>query len=275
MAASALNWAVKEMLKRYDIFSENLVRNLDGYNALAAQDDNDLEKMPRIVIIVDELADLMQVASSEVEEAIFRLAQLARAAGMHLVIATQRPDVKVITGTIKANIPCRVAFSVNQFVDSKTILDGGGAEHLLGNGDMLYKTTGKPIRLQGAFVDDKEVENICNSIMVDDIEYDDEVINDVRTIEKETIGGGSSGGGNPLGDEFDNLLGDAVKVIYDMEKASTSMVQRKLRVGYNRAGRIMDDLERLGIVGPPDGSKPREILVTFGTANDIISGNNN
>lgn len=269
LAASALNWAVKEMMKRYDIFAENGVRNLDAYNKLA-KTVSKLKPMPRIVIIVDELADLMQVASAEVEDAIYRLAQLARAAGMHLVIATQRPDVKVITGTIKANIPCRVAFAVNQLVDSRTILDGSGAEHLLGNGDMLFKFGGKPIRLQGAFVADKEVEKVCKFLKAEGVTYDNNVIEDVKKIEKQASG--ERTGSGVTDDEFDNLLPDAVKVIFDNEKASTSMVQRKLRVGYNRAARIIDDLERLGVLGPPDGSKPREILVTYGTANQIISG---
>jgi len=273
LAASALNWAVKEMMKRYDIFAENGVRNLDGYNKLA-QNKSNLETMPRIVIIVDELADLMQVASAEVEDAIYRLAQLARAAGMHLVIATQRPDVKVITGTIKANIPCRVAFSVNQLVDSRTILDGSGAEHLLGNGDMLFKFSGKPIRLQGAFVDDKEVEKVCEFLKAEGVTYDNNVIEDVKKIEKQTHSESGGSGGNGLGSEFDTLLPDAVKVVYDHEKASTSMVQRKLRIGYNRAARIMDDLERLGVVAQAEGSKPREILVAYGTAMQIVSGDN-
>ena len=271
MAASALNWAVKEMLKRYDIFAENGVRNLESYNKLAEAKANNLEPFPRIVIIVDELADLMQVASAEVEDAIYRLAQLARAAGMHLVIATQRPDVKVITGTIKANIPCRVAFSVNQLVDSRTILDGSGAEHLLGNGDMLFKFGGKPMRLQGAFVADKEVEKVCDFLKAEGVTYDNNVIEDVKKIEKQSQ---SSSGGDDgdFGSEFDNLLPDAVKVIYDNEKASTSMVQRKLRIGYNRAARIIDDLERLGVLGPADGSKPRDIMVTYGTAMQIVDG---
>lgn len=268
LAASALNWAVKEMTDRYDVFARESVRNLDGYNQLAKRKDNDLKHLPRIVIIVDELADLMQVASAEVENAIYRLAQLARAAGMHLVIATQRPDVKVITGTIKANIPCRIAFSVNQLVDSRTILDESGAQHLLGNGDMLFKFGGKPIRLQGAFVADKEVEKICEFLRAEGVTYDNNVIENVKKIEKQTI---SNGNGDDLGSEFDNLLPDAVKVIYDNEKASTSMIQRKLRVGYNRAARIMDDLERLGVVGPSEGSKAREILVSYGTAMQIIS----
>jgi len=217
---------------------------------------------------------LMQVASAEVEDAIYRLAQLARAAGMHLVIATQRPDVKVITGTIKANIPCRVAFSVNQLVDSRTILDGSGAEHLLGNGDMLFKFSGKPIRLQGAFVDDKEVEKVCEFLKAEGVTYDNNVIEDVKKIEKQTHSESGGSGGNGLGSEFDTLLPDAVKVVYDHEKASTSMVQRKLRIGYNRAARIMDDLERLGVVAQAEGSKPREILVAYGTAMQIVSGDN-
>ena len=272
LAASALNWAVKEMLKRYDIFAENGVRNLESYNKLAESKSNNLEHFPRIVIIVDELADLMQVASAEVEDAIYRLAQLARAAGMHLVIATQRPDVKVITGTIKANIPCRVAFSVNQLVDSRTIIDGSGAEHLLGNGDMLFKFGGKPMRLQGAFVADKEVEKVCEYLKAEGVVYDDNVIEDVKKIEKQSQG--SPGGMSDSENDFDDLLPDALKVIYDNEKASTSMVQRKLRVGYNRAARIIDDLERLGVLGPPDGSKPREIMVTYGTAMQIVNGEN-
>ncbi|MBN2880089.1 MAG: DNA translocase FtsK [Clostridia bacterium] len=271
MAASALNWAVKEMMKRYDIFAESGVRNLEAYNKLAATKGSGLKPFPSIVIIVDELADLMQVASAEVEDAIYRLAQLARAAGMHLVIATQRPDVKVITGTIKANIPCRVAFSVNQLVDSRTILDGSGAEHLLGNGDMLFKFGGKPIRLQGAFVADKEVEKVCDFLRAEGVKYDDTVIEDVKKIEQQSQDGPGSFSGES-GDGFDRLMPDAVKVIYENDKTSTSFVQRKLRIGYNRAASIMDDLERVGVLGPAEGSSPREIIVTYGTAMQIVSG---
>jgi len=271
MAASALNWAVKEMMKRYDIFAENGVRNLEAYNKLAATKSSKLKPFPSIVIIVDELADLMQVASAEVEDAIYRLAQLARAAGMHLVIATQRPDVKVITGTIKANIPCRVAFSVNQLVDSRTILDGSGAEHLLGNGDMLFKFSGKPMRLQGAFVADKEVEKVCKFLRAEGVKYDDTVIEDVKKIEQQSHDGPGSFSGES-GDGFDRLMPDAVKVIYENDKTSTSFVQRKLRIGYNRAASIMDDLERVGVLSPAEGSSPREIIVTYGTAMQIVTG---
>lgn len=258
-AAGALSWAVTEMMKRYDMFSEAKVRDIKGYNAAASE--KGLKPMPQIVIIIDELADLMMVAPNEVEDSICRLAQLARAAGMHLVIATQRPSVNVITGIIKANIPSRIAFAVSSQVDSRTILDMSGAEKLLGRGDMLYHPVGsaKPKRIQGAFVSDAEVEKLVtfvknNACAHYNHDIDEHIAKHEQTEhEKAEI--------NDPGDN-DELLPKAIDIIMELGQASTSMIQRKLSVGYARAGRIMDQMEERGIVGPSEGSKPRQILLT-------------
>ena len=258
-AAGALSWAVTEMMKRYDMFSEAKVRDIKGYNSIAAE--KGLHQMPQIVIIIDELADLMMVAPNEVEDSICRLAQLARAAGMHLVIATQRPSVNVITGIIKANIPSRIAFAVSSQVDSRTILDMSGAEKLLGRGDMLYHPVGsaKPKRIQGAFVSDAEVEKLVtfvknNACAHYNHDIDEHIAKHEQTEhEKAEI--------NDPGDN-DELLPKAIDIIMELGQASTSMIQRKLSVGYARAGRIMDQMEERGIVGPSEGSKPRQILLT-------------
>ena len=221
-----------------------------------------LTKMPQIVIVIDELADLMMAAPKDVEEAICRLAQMARAAGMHLVIATQRPSVDVITGLIKANIPSRIAFAVKSQTDSRTILDTGGAEKLLGKGDMLFSPIGttKPIRVQGCFVDDVEIENIINFIKKNKVvEYDEDVL---RQIENSAIAENGNEGDNNDGD-YDPMLDDAVKCVVEAGQASTSMLQRRFRVGYARAGRLIDEMEQLGIVGPHEGSKPRQVLMTY------------
>lgn len=255
-AAGALNWAVNEMTRRYDLFNTNAVRNIEGYNDLKVKGKIE-EKLPYIVVVVDELADLMMVAAGEVESYIARLAQMARAAGMHLVIATQRPSVDVITGVIKANIPSRISFAVSSYVDSKTILDQGGAEKLLGKGDMLYSPMGshKPKRVQGAFITEEEVEAIVAHIKVreDEVRYDESII---EHIEK----GGSAGGGDD--DEADELFEEAVRVVLEYNQASTSFLQRRMRIGYNRAARIMDDLEQKGVISGPDGAKPRRVLWT-------------
>ena len=253
-AAGALNWAVNEMTRRYQSFADHGVRNIEGFNEIAKK-KKDLQSLPYIVIIVDELADLMMVSANEVEDYIARLAQMARAAGMHLVIATQRPSVDVITGVIKANIPSRISFAVSSAIDSRTILDSGGAEKLLGKGDMLYYPVGeqKPKRIQGAFISEEEVEAIVSRIKVhkDKLAYDEEIINHIE----------KGKGDSDLGDEGDELYRDAVKVVVENQQASTSFLQRKMRIGYNRAARIMDELEERGVISERDGSKPRQVLL--------------
>ena len=263
-AAGALNWAVSEMLGRYKLFADNSVRDINGYNRLAEeQPDRNLAKMPQIVIIIDELADLMIAAQNEVEDAICRLAQMARAAGMHLVIATQRPSVDVITGVIKANIPSRIAFAVSSQVDSRTILDSGGAEKLLGKGDMLFFPVGaaKPTRIQGCFVSDKEVEKVVSFIKGSQTaDYDDQILEE---IERQAAAAEKSGGGNGGGfDAEDEMLPAAIECVVETGQASTSLLQRKLKLGSARAARIVDEMESRGIVGPYEGSKPRQVLIT-------------
>ena len=255
-AAASLNWAVQEMTQRYRKFADMNVRDIRGYNtAVKEQPELELETLPQIVIIIDELADLMMVASKEVEEAICRLAQMARAAGLHLVIATQRPSVDVITGLIKANIPSRLAFAVSSGTDSRTILDMVGAEKLLGKGDMLFCPMGasKPTRIQGAFVSDKEVETIVAAVRVN-ASYDEDLI--------ETVSGGSVGGTTGEDDELDEILPEAISFVVDKQKASISMLQRAFRIGFNRAARLMEAMYARGIVGPDEGSKPRKVLIT-------------
>lgn len=261
-AAGALNWAVGEMLKRYKVFADNSVRDLKGYNILA-QTREDLNPLPQIVIIIDELADLMMVAPNEIEDSICRLAQMARAAGMHLVIATQRPSVDVITGIIKANIPSRIAFAVSSQVDSRTIIDSSGAEKLLGRGDMLFCPIGaqKPTRVQGCFVSDKEVENVVafikNSYQSD---YDDEIS---EAIEKLVVIEKKKGHNSAVGEsERDEMFMSAVECAVENGEISTSFLQRKLKLGYSRAARLIDEMENQGIVGPKEGSKPRKTLIS-------------
>ena len=261
-AAGALSWAVTEMQKRYKLFADYNVRNLTGFNELAKKTDG-IDPLPQIVIIIDELADLMMVAAKDVEEAICRLAQLARAAGMHLVIATQRPSVDIITGVIKANIPSRIAFAVSSQVDSRTILDGSGAEKLLGRGDMLFSAYGspKPIRVQGCFVSDKEVEDVVafikNEIKAD---YDETIIEEIE--KNAPVQKGESGSGSSTIDGSDEMIDKAIEVLVDAGQASTSYLQRRLKLGYARAARIMDELEQMGIIGPSEGAKPRAVLMT-------------
>jgi len=254
-AAGALNWAVQEMTNRYRLFAENSVRDIKGYNFLLKERGQD-GILPQVVIIIDELADLMMVAPGEVEDSICRLAQMARAAGMHLVIATQRPSVDVITGLIKANIPSRIAFAVSSQVDSRTILDMAGAEKLLGRGDMLFSPVGeqKPIRVQGAFISDREVEAVVSHVKAGmEVEYDEEVLSKIdKSAELD----------QPEQSDEDELLPQAIDLVMEMGQASTSLIQRKLKVGYARAARILDQMEEQGIVGPPEGSKPRKVLVT-------------
>lgn len=263
-ASGALGWAVTEMEKRYKLFAENDVRNLEGYNHLAEMSD-DMTKMPHIVIIIDELADLMMTAPKEVEDSICRIAQKARAAGMHLIIATQRPSVDVVTGLIKANVPTRIAFAVSSQIDSRTILDMGGAEKLLGKGDMLFCPVGsnKPTRIQGCFVSDEEVERVVEFVKNGkSAEYDKSVSD---TIESMAAANNKDKGGksdsNSDGDR-DPMIEKAVECIIDAGQASTSLLQRRLKLGYARAARIIDELEVMGIVGPYEGAKPRQVLIS-------------
>lgn len=252
-ASQALKKVVSEMERRYDLFSHTGTRNIEGYNAHIQKVNDQTEekhpKLPYIVVIVDELADLMMVASSDVEDSITRLAQMARAAGIHLIIATQRPSVDVLTGVIKANIPSRIAFAVSSAIDSRTILDMGGAERLLGRGDMLFLPAGasKPKRVQGAFLSDQEVEAVVHFVIEQQkAQYQEEMI----PTEEETIL-----------EETDDLYDEAVQLVVNMQTASVSMLQRRFRIGYSRAARIVDQMEQRGIVGPPEGSKPRQVLV--------------
>lgn len=254
-AAFALNWAVDEMEKRYLAFAENHVRDLKGYNKKMVEEGREDEKLPKILIIVDELADLMMVASKEIEEYIARLAQKARAAGMHLILATQRPSVDVITGTIKANIPSRIAFAVASSVDSRTILDMGGAEKLLGKGDMLFYPSKypKPKRIQGALISDSEVERVVDFVKNN---------NEIKTSLESKIEKAIEDKKIKVDDEKDPLFKEAVELVVNDEQASISYIQRKLKVGYSRAGRIVDQMEEMGIIGPHEGSKPRKLLKT-------------
>lgn len=249
-AQFSLNWAVQEMERRYQLFAKNNVKDMQSYNEL----DTISEKMPQIVIIIDELADLMMVAATEVEDAICRLAQMARAAGMHLIVATQRPSVDVITGTIKANIPSRISFQVSSQIDSRTILDMSGAEKLLGKGDMLYypSNLSKPIRVQGAFVSDKEVKSVCDFIRNQgEANYNQEAVESITT----------NNTSQSMQDDKDELYNDAVKLVVADGQASISYLQRKLKIGYSRAARIVDQMEEMGVVSGYDGSKPRKVLI--------------
>ena len=265
-AAGALSWAVAEMDKRYALFAEKGVRNLAGYNAYAVSEN--LPKMPQIVIIIDELSDLMMAASNEVEDSICRLAQKARAAGMHLIVATQRPSVDVITGLIKANIPSRIAFAVKSQIDSRTIIDTQGAEKLLGNGDMLYCPVGlsKPVRVQGSYLSDEEIERVINHVTSQgEVKYDDEVIqeierNAVKDDKKKSADIAIDSTGQ--GEDGDEMIPKAIEVVIEQGMASTTLLQRKLKLGYARAARIIDELSEKGIVGPYEGSKPRKVLIT-------------
>ncbi len=269
-ASAALNWAVIEMMERYQKFAELEVRDIKGYNervADAAKQGLEEEKykhLPQIVIIVDELADLMMVAPGEVEDSICRLAQLARAAGIHLVIATQRPSVNVITGLIKANIPSRIAFAVSSAIDSRTILDGAGAEKLLGKGDMLFFPSGysKPVRVQGAFVSDREVSAVVEFLKSNNegSAYNTEISEKISNMP--TGGNDSSGANSGNANGYDEYFADAGKLIIEKDKASIGMLQRAYKIGFNRAARIMDQLAEAGVVGPEEGTKPRKVLMS-------------
>ena len=262
-AAGALAWAVQEMDNRYNVFAQKGVRDLKGYNALAEKEEG-MGKFPQIVIIIDELADLMMVAAKEVEDSICRLAQKARAAGMHLIIATQRPSVDVITGIIKANVPSRIAFSVSSQVDSRTILDQVGAEKLLGKGDMLFYPSGasKPSRVQGAFVSDEEVEKIVSFVKSNgEATYSEDILESIENSNK-TDKELSAEAGDP-DDDTDPFLMEAIEVVVETGQASTSFIQRRFKVGYARAGRIIDQMEERGVISGYQGSKPRQVLMTM------------
>ena len=264
-AAGALGWAVSEMEKRYQLFAENRVRDIKGFNKLV-ETRPDLHRMHQIVIFIDELSDLMMVSPKEVEDSICRLAQLARAAGIHLVVATQRPSVDVITGIIKANIPSRIALSVSSQVDSRTILDTGGAEQLLGNGDMLFSPVGasNATRVQGCFISEEEVARVVEHIKSQSqAEYNEETMKEIET--KAAAAESAKKKAVEEEDEdsrWDPVLNDAVELVVTAGQASTSMLQTRLRLGYNRARRVIDQLEEKGVIGPQDGSKPRAVLMT-------------
>ncbi|MCR4748122.1 MAG: DNA translocase FtsK, partial [Clostridiales bacterium] len=265
-ASGALAWAVKEMLNRYKLFSENNVRDITGYNELSALDP-DKNPMPQIVIFIDEFADLMMAAAKDVEDSVCRLAQMARAAGMHLVIATQSPRVDVITGLIKANIPSRLALKVSNGTDSRIILDMMGAEKLLGNGDMLFNPVGasNPTRIQGCYVPDSEIKSVIEFIKEQsEASYNESVLEEIDRHASAAEGGKKSGGINgPEGeDDGDVLLPQATEAVVMAGQASTTLIQRKLKVGYARAARIIDELEERGVIGPFEGSKPRQVLIT-------------
>lgn len=267
-AAGALHWAVAEMTDRYNKFAEYGVRDIKGYNKKVAsiadiEDENKPQKMPQIIVIVDELADLMMVAPGDVEDAICRLAQLARAAGIHLIIATQRPSVNVITGLIKANMPSRIAFAVTSGVDSRTILDMNGAEKLLGKGDMLFypQNFSRPLRVQGAFVSDKEVADVVAWIIEKNgqVSYNPDIEQKVQNQESSMNGSGFTSSA----DERDTYFKEAGRFLIEKEKGSIGMLQRSFKIGFNRAARIMDQLEEAGVVGPEEGTKPRRVLMTM------------
>ncbi|WP_443715516.1 DNA translocase FtsK, partial [Ruminococcus bromii] len=296
-AAGALAWAVNEMLQRYKIFSEYDCKDIDSYNSLIEKNMNYMEqnppvvneegeevqpvlevnglpvakeKMSRVVIAIDELADLMMAAPSEVEDSICRLAQMARAAGMHLILATQRPTVNVITGLIKANVPSRISLKVSSNTDSRTILDTGGGEKLIGRGDMLFLPVGapKPIRVQGCYASDEEIEGVTHYIKkAYSAQYNSEIEEKIKRIAAEEIAQGKkSGDSDSASDEgldVDSKMEEAIKCVIEAGQASTSLLQRRLKVGYARAGRMIDDMEQMGVVGPHQGSKPRDVLMTY------------
>ena len=266
-AAAALSWAVVEMTSRYKIFSEVGAKDLASFNQKMRAQKEEESVLPQIVIIIDELADLMLVASKQVQETVQRIAQLGRAAGIHLIVATQRPSVDVITGVIKANIPARIAFAVSSGYDSKTILDAGGAEKLVGKGDMLYSPKGgvKPIRVQGTFVSEEDVNAVIDSIkeQVEENDYSQEVIDSIN-----------NGGSFEMDDDADELLPEAIEFVVQAGQASVSMLQRRFRIGYNRSARIVDQMEERGIVGPQDGARPRKVLITEDEWQQMQNGQN-
>ena len=270
-AAGSLQWAVTEMMRRYRMMADAGVRDLESYNKQARMSaDDEFEPMPQIVVVIDELADLMLVAAKEVEESICRIAQMGRASGIHLVIATQRPSADVITGLMKANIPSRIAFAVASAMESRIILDTAGAEKLVGRGDMLYAPLGegKPKRVQGCFISSEEIERVVNFVKENgETDYDESVIDKINAAVAEKEKGSAKGGGNAApdqnaADDVDELLPAAIDVVMETGQASVSMLQRRLKLGYSRAARIVDEMETRGIVGPFEGSKPRQLLIT-------------
>ena len=269
-AAGSLQWAVAEMMRRYKAMSDMGVRDLESYNSIMENQEDDGKKLPQVVVIIDELADLMLVAAKEVEESICRIAQMGRAAGIHLIIATQRPSADVITGLMKANIPSRIAFAVASAMESRIILDTQGAEKLVGRGDMLYAPigNGKPKRVQGCFVSDPEVEAVANYVKSKfTTDYDKEIMEEIERKAAQTgskTAAATAADPEPNSDELDGdeMLPQAVDVILETKQASVSMLQRRLKLGYARAARIVDEMEEKGIVGPFQGSKPRDILIT-------------
>ena len=267
-AAGSLQWAVTEMLRRYKLMSDAGVRDLESYNSIM-ESEEDGQKLPQVIVIIDELADLMLVAAKEVEDSICRIAQMGRASGMHLIIATQRPSADVITGLMKANIPSRIAFSVASAMESRIILDTQGAEKLVGKGDMLYAPIGcgKPLRVQGCFVTDSEVEAVAGYVKDHYVaDYNQQVLEEIEKKAQQTgkNGKGTAPEAEPNDEELegDEMLPAAVDVILETGQASVSMLQRRLKLGYARAARIVDEMEEKGIVGPFQGSKPRAILIT-------------
>ena len=252
------------MLKRYKLFSAAGARDLETYNRHARESEEDLQVFPQLVIVIDELADLMMIAKTEVEESICRIAQMGRAAGVHLVVATQRPSADVITGLMKANIPSRIALSVASSMESRIIMDTMGAEKLVGNGDMLYKPIGvnKPTRIQGTFVSDDERDQVIAFLQEHGTaQYDDAVDNFIESAASDEKGESATSSGSANSD-YDEMFGDAVNVVLDLGQASTSVLQRKLKLGYSRAARLIDQLEEAGVVGQFEGSKPRQVLIS-------------
>jgi len=265
-ANSALRWAVSEMERRFRVLQEGGRRDISSYNKKVSQSEDDSERLPYIVLVIDELADLMATYGRDVETSIVRLAQMARAVGIHLIVSTQRPSVEVITGLIKANITSRMAFQVASQIDSRTILDMAGAEKLLGNGDMLFLAgnSAKPKRVQGGFVSDREVKKVTDHLrLVSQPDFLEEVISSSKTRFETGTGFNTEGGGSE-----DELLSEAKEVVIQAKKASASLLQRRLRVGYARAARLLDIMEEQGIVGPSDGAKPREVYIDEGEKYD-------
>ena len=277
MAINALDWAIKEMERRYALFAKNHVVNINEFNKSDIVKSKKEDKLPYIVIVVDELADLMLEAKREIEDRIAKLAAKARAAGIHLVLATQRPSVDVITGTVKANLPSRIAFALTNYMDSKTVLDGGGAEKLLGKGDMLFKPQDKPEprRVQGAFVSNPEIAKVVEYIKQHNNPVYDE--NAGRAIKNphQANGSHSAGATSERDMEFDPVLKDALRMFIQTKQASGSMISRRYSVGFNRAGRIMDQMERAGFIGPQEGSKPRQVLITMDEYKQIFGDDEN
>ena len=262
MTINALDWAIKEMERRYALFAKNHVVNINEFNKSDAVKTKREEKLPFIVIVVDELADLMLEAKREIEDRIAKLAAKARAAGIHLVLATQRPSVDVITGTVKANLPSRIAFALTNYMDSKTVLDGGGAEKLLGKGDMLFKPQDKPEprRVQGAYVSNPEIYKVVEFIKENNKPvYDEGTTKAIRNPHQDR----SSNDNSSKEQDFDPVLKDALKMFIQTKQASGSMISRRFSVGFNRAGRIMDQMELAGFIGPQEGSKPRQVYITM------------